>query len=326
MKVDLALGGTIVAGGQRIAFRPTLALLDAVLAERSLQRAASRLGLSYRSAWGRFATLEAALGRPVIHKIKGHGSVLTSYGVAFHQALTAASHGSEDSIQRAERALAARLETLSDDDSRPLRLAVSHDAVLLDALSGIGGIAVTIAGSMDALARLASGDVDGAGFHFGATIPEPGSSFARVLADASLQTRPVLRREQGLILARGNPQGISGVADLTKQGVRFVNRQRGAGTRIWLDRLCAAAGVRTEEIRGYDTEEFTHQAVAALIASGAADVGMATRAVAERFDLDFLTLGEETYFLAIRTSFGAERLEAIASAIGMHAAAVPGYA
>ncbi|GJE15993.1 helix-turn-helix transcriptional regulator [Methylobacterium marchantiae] len=326
MKVDLTLGGTIDVAGREIAFAPTLALLDAVVAAGSLQGAASRLRLSYRSAWGRFVLLEETLGHPVIRKTKGHGTVLTPYGAAFHEALARASRASEDIVRREERVLEAALDALNGIASGPLRLAISHDSVLLEALGEIGGIAVSIAGSLEALARLASGQVDGAGFHFGAAVPEPGSAFAEVLADPALIARPVLRREQGLMIAKGNPFAVNGIADLSAAGLRFVNRQHGAGTRIWFDRLCAEAGMNARSIHGYETEEFTHQAVAALIASDAADVGMGTRAIAERFGLNFVPLGEETYFLAVRAFVGAERLETIAEAIRRRAESTAGYA
>ncbi|WP_027172336.1 substrate-binding domain-containing protein [Methylobacterium sp. 10] len=326
MKVELLLDGTIAVADRQLAFAPTLALLDAVAEEGSLRGAATRLDLSYRSAWGRFQILEAALGQPVIHKTKGHGTVLTPFGATFHQALGTASRACRDIVAREERRLEARLVGLIGRIAGPLTFAVSHDSVLLDALRDMGGIALTIAGSMDALSHVKAGRVDGAGFHFGAAMPDPGSVFAEILADPTLLTRPVLRREQGLMLGRGNPFAVSAITDLTTGGIRFVNRQRGAGTRIWFDRLCAEAGINGRDIRGYETEEFTHQAVAALIASGAADVGMGTRAIAERFELDYLPLGEETYFLAVRTFVGLERLDAIASAIRRRAEATPGYA
>ncbi|WP_019905170.1 substrate-binding domain-containing protein [Methylobacterium sp. 77] len=325
MKVDLALGGTIRVGEREIAFGPTLALLDAVAAEGSLRGAAGRLSLSYRSTWGRFSALEETLGRSIIRKTKGHGTVLTSYGTAFHQTLGMASRACDGVIGREERSLEAALSALTGMATVPLRLAISHDSVLLEALSEIGGVGMSIAGSMNALAQLANGQVDGAGFHFGASIPAPGSAFADVLADPALLTRPVLRREQGLMIAKDNPFAIAGIADLASSGIRFVNRQQGAGTRIWFDRLCDEAGVSGGDIHGYETEEFTHQAVAALIASGAADVGMGTRAIAERFGLHYVPLGEETYFLAVRASIGAERLEAITTAIRRRAKSTPGY-
>ncbi|KQO60926.1 LuxR family transcriptional regulator [Methylobacterium sp. Leaf86] len=326
MKVELFVDGIISVAKGRIAFGPTLALLDAVASEGSLQGAAMRLHVSYRSAWGRLTLLEDILGQPVISKTKGHGTVLTSFGTVFLEALGRASRASQEIIGLEERRLEIALAVLSGLATAPLALAVSHDSVLLDALHSMGDITVSIAGSTDALAQLKNGQVDGAGFHFGAAVPEPGTIFADVLADPNLIALPVLRREQGLMMEAGNLFAISGIVDLAATGLRFVNRQRGAGTRIWFDRLCVEAGVNGPDIQGYQTEEFTHQAVAALIASGAADVGMGTRAIAKRFSLAYLPLGEETYFLAVRSFVGLPRLEAIRAAINHRAAITPGYA
>jgi molybdate-binding protein len=110
--------------------------------------------------------------------------------------------------------------------------------------------------------------------------------------------RPLFFREQGLILAAGNPLSVCSVKDLTRTGARFVNRQPGSGTRQWFDRLLKRDRLSPSSISGYDQEEFTHQAVAAVIASGAADAGMGVRAVAERFGLAFAPLGREIYYIA----------------------------
>ena len=91
-------------------------------------------------------------------------------------------------------------------------------------------------------------------------------------------------------------------------------------------RLCAEAGIAPETIVGHHTEEFTHQAVAALIATGAADVGMGTRAVAERFALDYRPLGWEVYFLAARAGLGAGRLAAFREDLCDRASRTSGYA
>lgn len=325
MKVELFVDGIIAVAKGHIAFGPTLALLDAVASEGSVRGAAARLHVSYRSAWGRLSLLEETLGQPVISKTKGHGTVLTPFGTVFLEALGSASRASLEIVGREERRLEITLAGLTGQATAPLTLAVSHDAVLLDALHDMGGIAVSIAGSTDALAQLKNGLVDGAGFHFGAAVPEPGTIFADILADASLITYPVLRREQGLMVGAGNSFALSSISDLTAAGLRFVNRQRGAGTRIWFDRLCAEAGIHGPDIQGYQTEEFTHQAVAALIASGAADVGMGTRAIAERFGLEYLPLGEETYYLAVRSFVGLPRLKTIRAAIRRRAEITPGY-
>ncbi len=106
-------------------------------------------------------------------------------------------------------------------------------------------------------------------------------------------------REQGLVLAPGNPLGIAGPADLARAGVRYVNRQKDAGTRILLDALLARAGLGPERIDGYERLEFSHLAVAQLVAQGSADAGLAIRAAARAFGLDFASVAWEPYDLAL---------------------------
>lgn len=102
----------------------------------------------------------------------------------------------------------------------------------------------------------------------------------------------------GLFVPRGNPNGVRNIADLARPGLRFVNRQRGSGTRMLLDLLLADAGLTPQSIRGYESAEFTHAAVAALIASGMAAVGFGLETAARRFGLDFLPILKERYFFA----------------------------
>ena len=107
-------------------------------------------------------------------------------------------------------------------------------------------------------------------------------------------------RTQGLMVAPGNPLGIAGLADLVRPGLRFINRQRGSGTRFLLDALLAAAGIDAAAIVGYEHGEFTHAAVAAFIGSGMADVGFGLERPARHFRLDFIPLATERYFAVCR--------------------------
>lgn len=107
------------------------------------------------------------------------------------------------------------------------------------------------------------------------------------------------RREQGLLVPRGNPLGLRSFADLARPGLRYVNRQRGSGTRVLLDYHLGLAGIDPASISGYEHEAFTHTAVAATVAAGSADTGLAIRAVADSFGLDFVPLAEECYDLLI---------------------------
>lgn len=104
-------------------------------------------------------------------------------------------------------------------------------------------------------------------------------------------------RIQGIMVKKGNPLNIQGIEDLTR--VRYVNRQRGAGTRVLLDYKLKQAGIRPEEIDGYDKEAATHMAVAALVASEEIDAGMGIRSAADAMGLDFIEVGVEEYDFAI---------------------------
>jgi len=104
-------------------------------------------------------------------------------------------------------------------------------------------------------------------------------------------------REQGFIIQKGNPKGIKSLSDLTRGDITFVNRQRGAGTRVLLDYQLSKNGIIPETISGYDHEEFTHLAVAASIVSGRSDVGLGIASAAKALGLDFIPLYQEQYDL-----------------------------
>jgi len=106
-------------------------------------------------------------------------------------------------------------------------------------------------------------------------------------------------RHQGLIVLPGNPKNIQTVQDLARKDITFINRQRGAGTRILLDHHLKQAGISPSVIRGYDKEEFTHMTVAVNVLSGAADCGLGIMAAAGALKLDFVPLARERYDLLI---------------------------
>lgn len=107
------------------------------------------------------------------------------------------------------------------------------------------------------------------------------------------------QRDQGLIVARGNPLGLASLGDVARTRARFVNRQRDAGTRLLLDALLERAAIAPATICGYDRLEFTHVAVAALVADGSADCGLGIRAAAHALGCDFVSLAFEPYELAL---------------------------
>jgi putative molybdopterin biosynthesis protein len=125
---------------------------------------------------------------------------------------------------------------------------------------------------------------------------------ARYLPETDVQVVNLAIRHQGLIVPKGNPKGITGIQDLPGSDLVFINRQRGAGTRILFDDHLQKANISADQIHGYDHEEFTHMAVAVNVLSGTADCGMGIYAAARALDLDFVPLARERYDLIIPTS------------------------
>lgn len=118
------------------------------------------------------------------------------------------------------------------------------------------------------------------------------------------------RRQQGFLVAPGNPRGIRGFADLARPDVTFVNRQRGAGTRILLDYHLKREGIDPASINGYGREEFTHLAVAASVAAGSADAGLGILAAARALGLDFVPVAYEEYeLLALEDDYRSEKVQ-----------------
>lgn len=154
-------------------------------------------------------------------------------------------------------------------------------------------------GSLEGLIALRQGLAHLAGCH----LLDPGSgefnlSYARHLfPDRPMQLVTLAHREQGLLTAKGNPKGIHGLGDLLREDVRLVNRNRGSGTRLWLDRSLQKLSIPPDQLRGYQNELNTHTAAAEAIASGAADVGLGLRAAAAAHHLDFIPLFEERFDL-----------------------------
>ena len=140
------------------------------------------------------------------------------------------------------------------------------------------------AGSLGGLLALARGEAHFAGSHL---LDEKTGEYNVAYIRRLLPKTPVVllgfvQREQGLIVPRGNPKGIRGLTDLARADVVFINRQRGAGTRVLLDYRLKGAGIDPRAIQGYDRQEFTHLTVAAAVASGAADCGLGILAAAAR--------------------------------------------
>lgn len=119
-----------------------------------------------------------------------------------------------------------------------------------------------------------------------------------------------VKRIQGLMITKGNPKGIKDFADISRDDVAYVNRQKGSGTRILCDYLMGKNGIKESEVYGYEREEFTHTSVAAQIASGTADAGLGIYSAALTYDLDFIPICNEEYdFLIDENAIGSEKIQ-----------------
>jgi len=157
------------------------------------------------------------------------------------------------------------------------------------------------AGSLGGLVALRRGEAHFAGSHL--LDPATGeynlSYIASYLPDTPVQLLKWVGRQQGLLVGKNNPKGIQSLRDLARPEVCYVNRQRGAGTRVLLDYHLQQLGITAEMVQGYDQEEYTHLAVAAAVASGRADCGLGIQAAARALDLEFIPLFSERYDLVI---------------------------
>ena len=160
-------------------------------------------------------------------------------------------------------------------------------------------------GSLGGLIALGRGEAHLAGCHL--LDEETGeynlSYVDRHLKDSDVVVVNLVQRVQGLMVAPGNPRGMTSLEDLARDGLGFVNRQRGSGTRVLLDYKLKELGIAPERIKGYGREEYTHLAVAAAVAAGSADVGVGILSAARAIGVDFVPLLTEQYDLIVPREF-----------------------
>ena len=180
-------------------------------------------------------------------------------------------------------------------------------------------IAATNVGSLGGLLALERGETHIGGTHLLDTesgvynIPD----IKKIIPKVPLVLVHLAEREQGILVARGNPKSITSLKDLARPEIRFVNRQSGSGTRVLLDHELKKLHIAPAAVAGYEREEFTHMAVGVAVASGLADAGLGVRAAATALDLDFIPVASEEYDLVVARSFyESQRGEKLMKVIG----------
>jgi len=195
----------------------------------------------------------------------------------------------------------------ADEIARTIVAIGSHDLVLDLAASALRAqdpmvtLASSNVGSLGGLVALRDGLCHLAGSHL--LDPATGEYTLpyvdRILGGADARVVRLVHRDQGLIVAAGNPLGLTGIKDLAGAGVRYINRQRGAGTRMLLDHELARHQISPDAVDGYAREEHTHLAVAAAVAAGRGDAGLGILAAAQAFGLGFVPVTREPYDLVV---------------------------
>ncbi|CAM2158282.1 MULTISPECIES: substrate-binding domain-containing protein [Paraburkholderia] len=292
------------ADGREASLTDVVPLLALVAEEGSIAQAAQRKGLSYRHAWGLLREVEERLGGALIAKARGRGSVLSELGEAVLRSQRLCGERLQGNLQALASEVASDLNRWLAPDVQDLRIHASHGYAVATLVTALVGdqvpVEIKYRDSADAISALARGECDLAGFHL------PRGDFREACADAYRNwldpQRHVLihltRRKQGLFVGRGNPRQVTGLADLARGDIRFVNRQPGSGTRMLIDLLLTRIGVDPERVNGYASSELTHSAIAAFVASGMADVGFGVEPAAHHFGLDFIPIVDEDYFFA----------------------------
>lgn len=322
---------------------PVFMMLDAIRTNGSIGGAATQLKVSYRHLWAMLKKHETAFGQPLLAGGQGQAAQLSEFG---------------ERLLWAERKMLARLlpeaESLAARIDRELLLAVdptlrvlpalaSHDLLfgtLRDRLHRLAHVLLDThyVGSAQAIAGLNEGKCRVAGIH----LPLADERLCRRNSGVHLGIGRQLRlgdhklvrfasRSQGLMVAPGNPLGIESLGDLVNPRVSFVNRQHGSGTRLLFDELLAVNGISPLSIAGYRDCETTHLSVAAHIAAGDVTCGFGLQAAAARFQLDFVPVIREQYFVVCRkATLETEEFGALIDVLRSEnfrnlAAALPGY-
>jgi putative molybdopterin biosynthesis protein len=313
-------------------------LLKTIKRTGKLTLATSEVGLPYRQAWGLITMWSERMGQPLVVKEQGRGTNLTALGERLLWIRERINARLAPHLESAASEVEQQLSEILNEPHPALSVHASQDLVLAELRdllrTGPGPkLDVRFVGSLESVIALCKSQCEIAGFH----LPEDPlrnkifPKYEPWLKPRVQRLIHFVRRAQGLIVAPGNPLDIRSLADVARTKARFINRQRGSGTHLALDKMLADGGIDRGEISGYYTEEFTHLAVAAAIAGGVADVGLGIEAAARKLKMDFIPLFHEDYYLLAKRETiereDVQRIIAVLKTEGFHkiVAAFPGY-
>jgi putative molybdopterin biosynthesis protein len=283
---------------------PLMDLLQAVDQQGSISAAARQLSLSYRHVWGELKRWENELGHELIVWEKGQSARLTEFGnkLMWAERQTQARLAPQISALRAD--LERTFAVAFDPEAHVLTLYASHDDALPRLREHAAGqglhLDIRFCGSVDAIRALNEGRCTLAGFH---TQGQPAPNSHAAMAYRGL-LKPGLHkiigfatRQQGLVVAAGNPLKLHSLADAARTRARFVQRSPGTGTRVLLEDLLATEQLGMQDLNNWPDEEPSHSALVEAIASGRCDVGLGIESTARARGLSFVPLVQEQFHL-----------------------------
>ncbi len=276
-------------------------LLNGIHEEGKLTAATKAMGISYRHGWNLLNHWAAFFGCDLVQLEKGKGAKLTPLGEKLVWAEQRVVARLQPQLKSLASELNLEIQRSLEGVSPLLRLHASHGYAveLLSEYAEEFQLDLQFRTPEEALGALNRGTCDMAGFHVPTEVLSDAMirSYSQLLKPRVHRIIRFITRQQGLMTRKGNPLNIQTLEDLTKVGVRFINRQKEAGTRGLFDELLRRNQIEPTHIQGYEEEEYTHSAIAAHVASNMADVGFGIEAAASRFGLDFIPVTTESYLL-----------------------------
>lgn len=283
---------------------PTLIqLLEGIARGGNLRVSAQESKLSYRHAWGVLKAWERRLETPLVALARGRGATLTRAGERLCEAWQKSQRQSAGCLAEAAAQATRALQSLvSEGQQQKLLITASHGFGMSALVAQLRRVSIEpeiqFVGSEEALKRYAAGECQVAGFHL--PLGKHGRSLWSKFQQYLDARRDVLAlvetRELGFMARPGTPR--FDIEVLVRRQLRFQNRQPGSGSRLIFDLLLTEAGFHADDIVGYHNAEYTHIAVAAVVAGGGADAGFGARAAAEKFGLQFWPEVTERYLIA----------------------------
>ncbi|WP_372737080.1 substrate-binding domain-containing protein [Neptunomonas sp.] len=266
---------------------------------KKLTSAAKAAGISYRHGWNLLNKWADFFGTELVRLEKGRGATLTPLGEKLLWAEQRVMARFQPQMANLASELNVEIQKALVNLTPLLRIQASHGyaVALLPQVCINLQLDLQYSSPLEALAALNRDACDIAGFHMptGIVIPQLLERYQQLLKPRSHKVIRFISRQQGLMVAKNNPLQIETLSDLTRSGVRFINRQEDSGTRALFDQLICNEGIAAANIDGYSNREFTHSAVAAYVASDMADAGFGVEQAAHQFGLGFIPICSEDY-------------------------------